>query len=142
MRTSSLIDLSRKIADEAHYGQFRRDGVTPYFNHISRVVNRLDSQNESDEVLAAAALHDTLEDSEITGDFLIKSGIPESVVSVVEILTHKKGESYFWYIDRIAENPIARKVKIADILDNLSGSPTERQIIKYARALLKLHGRG
>jgi hypothetical protein len=54
---------------------------------------------------------------------------------VVEVLTHRKGESYLDYIGRVKQNPIAVNVKIADISDNLADSPSSHAIEKSAKAL-------
>jgi hypothetical protein len=53
-------------------------------------------------------------------------------------MTHKDGESYGKYLEPIKNNPLAKKVKIADMLANLADSPTEKQIQKYAKGLLFL----
>jgi hypothetical protein len=69
---------------------------------------------------------------------LLDSGIPKQVVDAVVLLTKKSKHSYDFYINSIRENEIARKVKIADMLHNLSDSPTQNQIVKYASGLLTL----
>ncbi len=132
----NLIELAKEIAYKAHAGQFRRDGITPYINHPQDVAKRL--VKESDEVVAAAWLHDVLEDTQETAGSLLKQGITETVVIAVQALTKCGGGSYRGYLEGVAENPIAKKVKVADMLSNLSDSPTERQIVKYARGLLFL----
>ena len=134
---NNLIELSKEIAIKSHEGQFRRDGKTPYLKHVLSVSNRLKS--EDDIVVAAAMLHDCLEMSKETPESLLSASIPQSVVSAVEALTHNKG-SYFAYLSGVKRNPIALKVKIADMLDNLGDNPTEKQIIKYSKGLLFLHG--
>lgn len=59
----------------------------------------------------------------------------KEVADVVEVLTHKLGESYHDYIVRVKTNPVATNVKIADISDNLSDSPSAHAIEKSAKAL-------
>ena len=53
------------FAARAHQGQFRKDGRTPYASHPTRVclVMRCVFGVEDPEVLAAAVLHDTIEDT-------------------------------------------------------------------------------
>ena len=125
------------IAVAAHKGQFRRDGVTPYIEHPKAVAEKLAS--ESDAVRAAAWLHDVLEDTPVTTDGLRDAGISSEVIEAVELLTKREGVGYTHYLARVRGNEIARKVKIADMLHNLSDGPTERQIVKYAKGLLYLH---
>ena len=77
-----------------------------------------------------------LEDSDHTIDTLAELGVPIHIVWYVsDSLTHKKGQSYFDYIRLINVLEDATKVKIADIVANLSDSPTNRQTVKYYKAL-------
>jgi len=130
-------ELAEQIARKAHAGQFRRDGSTPYITHPAAVVEKL--RAEDDETTATAWLHDVLEDTSETAETLHAAGVPERVIRAVLVLT-KRGEPYAAYLDGVKRNPIACKVKVADMLHNLSDSSTERQIVKYARGLLALLG--
>lgn len=136
MSNQPLELLAERIARNAHRGQFRRDGVTPYIQHPEGVVARL--RGESEEVISAAWLHDVLEDSKVVADDLSESGVPRAVVSAVVALTHMPDEPYENYLRVIRENPIAIKVKVADMLHNLSDAPTGKQVLKYARGLIVL----
>ena len=121
------IDLAKifLIAARSHAQQFRRDGLTPYFSHPVRVCERV--QKHGLEAQAVALLHDTLEGTPLTqGEILHVAG--QTVYDAVLALTHYSNE----------KNDLARIVKVADILDNLSDDPSRRQIVKYARALLYL----
>lgn len=133
-----LIKLAKDIATMAHAGQVRRDGVTPYIAHPARVAMRL--RYHGDSVIAAAWLHDVLEDTTETPESLIAAGVPSAVVSAVVLLTKTPLVSYDDYIAAISKNTIASNVKVADILDNLSDAPTNMQILKYAKSLLVLCG--
>lgn len=131
-------EIAERIARKAHAGHTRRDGMTDYISHPHDVVRRLITRGEvNDEIIAAAWLHDVLENCSVTYHDLRMSGINQSVRDAVALLTIRGGD-YFDYIFMIKENPIARKVKIADMLSNLADKPTERQIVKYAKALLIL----
>lgn len=132
----NLILTATHIASCAHRGQVRRDGYTPYIMHPSDVAKRL--ARESEEVIATAWLHDVLEDTKETPKTLRAAGIPDTVVHAVEVLTKNKGVSYEEYLNGVRQNWIARKVKVADMLSNLSDSPTQKQIVKYAKGLLVL----
>ena len=132
----TLDEIARELAAAAHAGQFRRDGVTPYLSHPAAVAMRL--KNESEEVIAAAWLHDVLEDTTTTKADLEKAGIPAPVIQAVAKLTHEDAVAYELYLTGIKGDPICKKVKIADMLSNLADSPTDRQILKYARGLTLL----
>lgn len=120
------------LAVEAHRGQRDKAGQ-PYVLHVLRVVLAVDGELEQ----MAAALHDVVEDTPITFAQLRERGYPEAVVSAVEHLTRQDGESYQAFVDRAATHPIARKVKLADIEDNLDlrriAEPTERDLARLRR---------
>lgn len=136
MSKSSLELLAETIARKAHGTQFRRDGVTPYTNHLQAVVSRV--TDRSLEAIATAWLHDTLEDTSETADSLRAAGIPETVIEAVKALTHTEHTPYREYLKLVAATPIAREVKIADMLSNLSDAPTLNQIRRYSTGLLYL----
>lgn len=68
-----------------------------------------------------AALHDVVEDSEWTMTDLRAEGFTEEILQAVDALTWRKGdhETYEEFIARAARNSIARRVKLADIDDNM-----------------------
>ena len=101
------------MAALAHDGQTDKNGA-PYIFHPLRVASTF-----SDEMLQViAVLHDLVEDTDTTLSDL-DARFPQSVVNAVEALTRRGEESYKEFIDRVARNPNARLVKIADIRDNL-----------------------
>ena len=130
-----MIELAKKIATEKHRGQFRRDGKTPYVSHPAAVAERLG--NEAAEVVMAAWLHDVLEDTDTTVEELRDRGIPGVVLDAVVTLT-KDESDYESYLRRVRRNEIACKVKVADMLHNLSDNPTKKQILKYSHGLIAL----
>ena len=112
----SLIERAVRRALEAHAGQ-KEENDRPYLLHPLRLMLRMDTEQE----MAAAVLHDVVEDTDISLEDLRSEGFPEAVVSSVALLTHdKKKVSYRAYIERIAADPVARKVKLADLEDNLN----------------------
>lgn len=123
------------FAKSAHNGQFRRDGVTPYIEHVRQVAQRVQGDEEAEMV---AWLHDVVEDTGVNYIDLKAIGVPQDVIDAVQLLTHINNEPYMEYLEKIKVNPLATKVKIADMLSNLSDSPTHRQIRKYAEGLLFL----
>jgi (p)ppGpp synthase/HD superfamily hydrolase len=133
----NMVFKAVNIASEAHKNQFRRDGVTPYILHPKLVATLVDGDPEAK---AVAWLHDVLEDTTETETSLLEQGIPETIVDVVVLLTKVDGMDYFEYLKKIKENPLARKVKIADMLANLSDRPTQKQVFKYLAGLQFLFG--
>ena len=109
----SMFDLALSIAKKAHKGQYDKAGVD-YIEHPLFVASLVDTQEEK----AVALLHDVLEDSPYTAEELILAGLPETVVSAVQILTKKKGQDYQQYLELVKYSPIARRVKLADLKHN------------------------
>lgn len=131
----TITDTARKIAKRAHSFQYRRDGVTPYVTHPERVASRFPDNLDAQ---AVAWLHDVLEDTSETEVTLLEAGISPKIITAIKILTKTPNRSYADYLISVKTNTLARQVKIQDMLDNLSDSPTEGQIVKYARGLLAL----
>ncbi|MFJ7794688.1 GTP pyrophosphokinase [Pseudomonas sp. NPDC096950] len=132
----ALIDLALKRALIAHTGQLDKAGK-PYILHPLRLMARFNDPIDQ----AVAVLHDVLEDSDTTAGDLRLDGIPEEVIEAVELLSRGKGVSYNDFIERIRPHPLARKVKMADLEDNLNilrlpnlGDGDQRRITKYYRA--------
>jgi (p)ppGpp synthase/HD superfamily hydrolase len=71
-----------------------------------------------EEEMIVAILHDVIEDWGITIDDLRRAGCSEEILNAIECLTRRDGEDYDQFIDRVKGNPLARKVKIADLKDN------------------------
>ena len=133
LKGDELVFAAERIARKAHNGQTRRDWVTPYIQHPWAVQEKL--RHEGPDVQATAWLHDVIEDTDVTAEDLIREGIPQKVVDAVLVLTKPRGQTYEQYLDDVRDNKIARKVKVADMLHNLSDSPTRKQILKYAHGL-------
>ena len=131
----TIVAIAEKVAREAHSGQYRRDGITPYITHPERIVSRLPGDFEAQ---AVAWLHDVLEDTDVSDEALREAGLPKNIVAAVQALTKTSGIDYYDYLGNVRRNDLARKVKIQDMLDNLSESPTEKQIVKYAKGFLVL----
>lgn len=125
--------IAKEIAKQAHSGQFRRDGVTPYIKHPEAVVNKFKPHHHA--MRSIAWLHDVIEDTLFTEDDLYDAGIPVHIIDAVVALTKDDEEEYFEYLKRVDANAFARRVKIADILCNLGDSPTKKQVAKYTKAL-------
>lgn len=131
-----LIDKALCIAQKAHANQTDKAGEV-YINHPKYVASVVETEYEK----ATALLHDVLEDSAYTVQDLINEGIPQTVINSVLILTKDKTTSYESYLHNVRANPIARKVKLADLRHNLDISripnPSEedyKRIKKYKKA--------
>ncbi len=135
MIKEEIVSLAKKIATEAHAGQFRRNGVTPYIEHPAAVASKVAGDLIAE---AVAWLHDVLEDTDCTKEDLEVAGIPAEVIDRVVLLTNRGDVGYENYLRRIKADAIAKRVKIADMLSNLGDNPSERQIVKYAKGFLVL----
>jgi (p)ppGpp synthase/HD superfamily hydrolase len=102
------------LAVEAHRGQRDKAGQT-YILHPLRVMMRLETENER----MAAILHDVAEDTPYTLERLRELGYPEEVLGALDCLTKREGESYEAFIERVRPHPLARRVKLADLEDNM-----------------------
>ena len=127
---TNLLSIAEAIATNAHMGQTRNDG-SPYIEHPRRVASRM----RDDDAKAVAWLHDVLEDSPTTPESMLMAGIPARIIDAVEAITKHPGDDYKAYLRRVSRNAIARDVKIADMLDNLSDSPSRNQTKRYAEGL-------
>lgn len=143
------MELALSIAREAHEGQVDKSGHA-YIEHPTRVAERLRRRHPDAGagVIAAALLHDVLEDTELTRNDLICRGIPSDVVDDVEAVTKRAGEPAEEYFARVRARAGARAVKHADIEDNtdparlemLDEATRQRLIAKYTRSLQLLEG--
>ena len=107
-----LINKALKIAYDAHYGQTDKSG-TPYIYHPAFLAAQMDTEEE----IVTALLHDVVEDTTVTLSDLEREGFPPTVIDAVRLLTHKSG-SYLGGIIGLEKNPIAVKVKLADLRHN------------------------
>ena len=110
----SALEKAIAIAVRAHEGQKDKAGA-PYVLHPIRLMVRMDSELE----MTAAVLHDVVEDSAWTLELLRAEGFSEEVLEVVDHLTRREGESYDDYVARAGSHPVARKIKLADLEDNM-----------------------
>ena len=102
-----------ELAKRAHSGQVDKAGVD-YINHPVAVSDMVYPEEEK----TVALLHDVVEDTGIT-IVCLRALFDDNIVDAVECLTRKSGESYNEYIRRVAQNPITRHVKIADLAHNM-----------------------
>lgn len=109
-----------ELAVKAHHGSEDPPGE-PYIVHPMRVllaVSQEDDSHQNEELRCVAILHDTPERTKLTAADLKAAGMPRAVVRAVQLLTHRRDDRYADYVIRLKQDPLARTVKIADLLDN------------------------
>ena len=139
MSYSIDVAAARALATKAHEGQIDNAGL-PDITPPERVASRM----ENPEAQVIGCLHDTVEDTPITLRDIEATFGPETAAAV-DAISRRDGEPWSDYLERVAANPMARQVKISDLIDNsnLSRIPhvtlkdVERQK-KYNKALKKL----
>lgn len=139
----NLLEKSIDFALKIHEDQVDRYG-RPYILHPLTVMLQMDT----DEEMMAAVLHDVVEDSDTTLEELRRLGLPDEVVRAVSLLTHNKDrDAYDEYVRQLKPNPIARKVKLADLAHNMDvrrmDEITEKDAVRldrYRRAWETLSG--
>ncbi|MCU0514813.1 MAG: GTP pyrophosphokinase [Anaerolineae bacterium] len=102
------------LALHAHRGQTDRYAM-PYILHPLRLLLKM----TDDVARMAAVLHDVVEDTPVTLADLRQAGYPEVVVQAVDALTRRPEEDYMDYVRRAGAHPVARRVKLADLEDNM-----------------------
>ena len=114
MVSAPTLEDAIALAVEAHRGQRDKSGKA-YILHPLRVMMRLETDTER----MVAILHDVVEDTPWTLERLRGLGYPEEVLSALDCLTKREGETYEAFIERVLPHPLARRVKRADLEDNM-----------------------
>ena len=140
MLYTDLTKKALKISFDAHKNQVDKSGM-PYVYHPFHLAEQMNDELST----CVALLHDVAEDTDITLDDLKSKGFPDEVIEALVLMTHKDGVPYLDYVRAMKDNPIARKVKLADLahnsdltrLDKVDDKAIER-INKYKQAALIL----
>ena len=134
---SQTLERAIAIAAAAHEGQVDKGGA-PYILHPLKVMLRVNTLEER----IVAVLHDVVEDCGISFDDLRNEGFSETVLMAIASVTKVPDESYEEFIERVAQNPIGRVVKLADLEENSDLSRIAQpswedleRIEKYRRAM-------
>ena len=119
-----VLKTATKIAYLAHKGQFRKYGHSNdcYILHPMRVMGLVlmaDPDHATEDVLAAAILHDVMEDSAMTAKDMLEAGIPQGTVDIVAQLTRKKDKRL-------------RSVRFNEMLNGIKYASRKVKIIKLA----------
>jgi len=106
-------DIALRIAKYAFSSKKDLAG-RPYLEHLERV-----AANVSDDLYIPALLHDLLEDCPEWTRESLSAIFPTNTVWVISVLTRVKGEKYEDYILRVKQDYEAKKIKLADLKDNM-----------------------
>lgn len=111
----STLERAIEIATEAHRGQFDKAGNN-YIGHPLRVMDAGKTTNEK----IVGVLHDVIEDTDWTFEKLALEGFSKEVIDALRCVTKLyENEPYDKFIDRVKTNPLAVKVKLNDLSDNM-----------------------
>jgi (p)ppGpp synthase/HD superfamily hydrolase len=137
-----MLEIAIALAAQAHAGQKDKVG-RPYVLHPLRCMLR---QTEP-MAMIAAVLHDVVEDTGWTLEALREAGFPAPALEAVDRVTRRAEETYEAFIERVAEDPRAVAVKLADLEDNMNllrltevGERELARLARYHRAWLRLKG--
>ena len=106
--------IALELAVEKHKNQTDKAG-NPYILHPLQVMENVNSK----EGKIVAILHDIIEDTDITEDYLLKIGLSKRIVDAVVALTRSEDMDYQEYIKNLSSNPLAKEVKLADLEHNM-----------------------
>lgn len=126
-----------KLCFQAHKEQVDKCGM-PYVFHPFHLAEQMDTE----ETTVIALLHDVVEDTDYTLDDLAKLGFTASIIEALALMTHDPKMPYMEYVEKISSNPMAAKVKLADLrhnsdlsrLDSVDAKAMAR-VEKYAAAI-------
>ena len=111
----STLDRAIRIAVKAHKAQTDKYG-NPYILHPLRVMG----MGRTDEERIVGVLHDVVEDTDWTLDALRREGFTERIIAALECVTKKSDhEDYDAFVARTRTNPLAIRVKLNDLSDNM-----------------------
>lgn len=134
------LEQAISIAASAHAG-YLNDNGEPYILHPLRVMLALEDEDER----IVGALHDVLEKSAWTLDNLRAEGVPDHILDAIESVSRRHGEDYSDFVERTRKNDLGRRVKLADLNDNIrkvKARPdipqAEQKLAKYEEALRRL----
>jgi hypothetical protein len=118
---NELVNRAAALAEQWHEGQHHFFGNDSYFvMHLVPVAEIVRRLGYGPLYIASAYLHDIKEDTAITDEQLLKTGIPLLVVQATNLLAKKAGQPHDQYLTGILTNPLAIVAKFADSSFNFS----------------------
>ena len=123
------LTVAEYVAEKAHFGQVDKAGVD-YIEHPRAVASMVSGIDEK----ICALLHDVMEDTEFP-ESALRILFGDEIVDTLLLLTHRNGDNYEEYIEKISKSELATKVKIADLTHNSDltrlRTVTEKDIQRY-----------
>ncbi|MFJ7046167.1 HD domain-containing protein [Streptomyces sp. NPDC101112] len=131
--TLTLADIEA-VARGAHAGQTDKAG-RPYAEHLQAVAHGVAARGGDEDQIAAAWLHDAIEDEALTEDWLAEAPLSARTKNIVLALTKRPGEAPEAYAARILATPGAVLVKQSDLAHN--ANPARLAVLdEFTRARL------
>lgn len=134
---TALTKKALRLCFDSHKEQVDKTGL-PYVFHPFHLAEQMNDEYGT----VVALLHDVVEDTDTTLDDLAAMGYPKEVTDALALLTHAQGVPYMDYVYEIAKNPLARRVKMADLRHNSDMSRLDtvddyalKRAEKYKKAL-------
>lgn len=118
IENSQKCKLALAFATKKHEGQMRTGGK-PYITHPVAVAEMMADRGFGEDYILAGLFHDLLEDTDATEEEILALS-SEETLRAVKLLTKSRGYVMSEYMDGILSDPIAREVKAADRIHNLS----------------------
>lgn len=113
MLYTEMTNKAMRFSYEAHEGQYDKNGI-PYIFHPYHLAEQMNDEAS----ICVALLHDVVEDTDYTIEDIAALGFSEEVVAAIACLTKPEHMPYMDYIRKIKRNPLATKVKLADLDHN------------------------
>jgi len=132
--------IAERIARQAHAGQTESSTGDDYIHHIERVVALVDGEDAK----TVAWLHDVIEDTDVSYGELRRAGLPQHIITAVQLLTREDPYEYADYIEVIrgaagsVHGDLALAVKVADLRDHLRPNCPSGLRARYEKALKRL----
>lgn len=112
-----MLNVALKFAKKHHAGQVDKAGVDYFSGHISTVVANAKKLTNLEIVLVASALHDVVEDTNVTLEE-VANKFGAEVAEVVKLVTKDPNVDKAVYFKNIKDNKYATLVKLADMTHN------------------------
>ena len=137
MLYTDLTKQALKLCFAAHKDQTDKSGL-PYVFHPFHLAEQMPDE----ESTVVALLHDVVEDTSFTLEDLEQMGFPQRVLDALRLMTHDPSVPYLEYVAKLKPNPIARRVKLADLRHNsdltrlnIVDEKARQRVKKYAEAI-------
>lgn len=141
MNLNEQLKVAIELAISAHDGEFDKHNGRPFIEHPFRVMNAGQTLEEK----IVGVLHDVIENTEWTLDQLREKGFSGEILDGVDAMSKRENEPYDDYMQRVLKNPVAKRVKMNDLTDNMDirrlsvvGNEDIDRLNKYLKAYKQL----